>query len=132
MTDTKVLKNRFYLSVLFFFLAILTLVYIVFPVFMVLSGHGAWFFGLRDEGERIVENQNEKSVSSLQDVNGIEEAFAMLEKILARMDEDGVTLKESFDCYEQGMKLIKYCNETIDTVEKKVQILSAGGETDEF
>jgi exodeoxyribonuclease VII small subunit len=87
---------------------------------------------LRDEGERIVENQNEKSVSSLQDVNGIEEAFAMLEKILARMDEDGVTLKESFDCYEQGMKLIKYCNETIDTVEKKVQILSAGGETDEF
>lgn len=79
-----------------------------------------------------MENQNEKSVSSLQEVNGIEEAFAMLEKILARMDEDGVTLKESFDCYEQGMKLIKYCNETIDTVEKKVQILSAGGETDEF
>ena len=56
----------------------------------------------------------------------------MLEQILARMDEEGVTLEESFDCYEQGMKLIKYCNETIDTVEKKVQILSAGGETDEF
>lgn len=51
MTDTKALKNHFYLSVLFFFLAILTLVYIVFPIFLALSGHGAWFFGLRDEGE---------------------------------------------------------------------------------
>ena len=30
------------------------------------------------------------------------------------------------------MKLIKYCNETIDAVEKKVQVLSAEGETDEF
>ena len=34
-----------------------------------------------------MENQNEKSVSSLQDVNGIEEAFAMLEKILALRSE---------------------------------------------
>ena len=70
--------------------------------------------------------------ASAQEVKGIEEAFARLEKILARMDEEGVTLEESFKCYEQGMKLIKYCNETIDTVEKKVQVLSAGGETDEF
>ena len=56
----------------------------------------------------------------------------MLDRILARMDEEGVTLEESFKCYEQGMKLIKYCSETIDTVEKKVQVLSAEGETDEF
>ena len=56
----------------------------------------------------------------------------MLGKILAKMDEPGVTLEESFNCYEQGMKLIRYCNETIDTVEKKVQVLSAEGDTDEF
>ena len=66
------------------------------------------------------------------EVNSIEEAFEMLGKILAKMDEPGVTLEESFTCYEQGMKLIRYCNETIDTVEKKVQVLSAEGETDEF
>ena len=70
--------------------------------------------------------------TSVQEVKGIEEAFAMLDRILARMDEEGVTLEESFKCYEQGMKLIKYCNETIDAVEKKVQVLSAEGETDEF
>ena len=70
--------------------------------------------------------------TSGQEVKGIEEAFAMLDRILARMDEEGVTLEEAFKCYEQGMKLIKYCNETIDAVEKKVQVLSAEGETDEF
>ena len=70
--------------------------------------------------------------SSVQDVKSIEEAFEMLGEILAKMDEPGVTLEESFSCYEQGMKLIRYCKETIDTVEKKVQVLSAEGETDEF
>ena len=43
--------------------------------------------------------------TSGQEVKGIEEAFAMLDRILARMDEEGVTLEESFKCYEQGMKL---------------------------
>lgn len=82
-----------------------------------------------------MENTNEnRTISEApgQEVNSIEDAFQMLEQILARMDEEGVTLEESFDCYEKGMKLIKYCNETIDTVEKKVQVLSAGGETNEF
>ncbi|MBQ9033519.1 MAG: exodeoxyribonuclease VII small subunit [Lachnospiraceae bacterium] len=81
-------------------------------------------------GENTVANTSENA--SVQEVKGIEEAFAMLDQILAKMDEEGVTLEESFRCYEQGMKLIKYCNETIDAVEKKVQVLSAEGETDEF
>lgn len=78
-----------------------------------------------------MENKNEND-ASLQEVNGIEDAFARLQQILAKMDEEGVSLEESFRCYEQGMKLVRYCNETIDTVEKKVQMLSAEGETDEF
>lgn len=75
------------------------------------------------------QNMNETSEP---EVNGIEDAFTKLQEILSRMDEDGVTLEESFTCYEQGMKLIRYCNQTIDTVEKKVQQLSAEGETYEF
>lgn len=81
-------------------------------------------------GDNTVTNTSENA--SVPEVKGIEEAFAMLDQILAKMDEEGVTLEESFRCYEQGMKLIKYCNETIDAVEKKVQVLSAEGETDEF
>ncbi len=78
-----------------------------------------------------MENTNEIKADSLQ-VSGIEEAFEKLREILGKMDEEGVSLEESFRCYEQGMKLIRYCNETIDTVEKKVRVLSAEGETDAF
>ena len=60
-----------------------------------------------------MENTNEIKADSLQ-VSGIEEAFEKLREILGRM------------------KLIRYCNETIDTVEKKVRVLSAEGETDAF
>ena len=83
-----------------------------------------------NEGEN-VENMNENKTAA-PEVTGIEDAFAKLQEILGRMDEEGVALEESFRLYEQGMKLIRYCNETIDTVEKKVRVLSAEGETDEF
>ena len=85
-----------------------------------------------------MENRNENTVTgqemtmAVPDVTGIEEAFERLNGILTKMDEPGVSLEESFRLYEQGMKLIRYCNETIDTVEKKVRVLSAGGEQDEF
>lgn len=86
-----------------------------------------------------MENRNENTVSgqdiaagAAPEVTGIEDAFARLNAILSKMDEEGVSLEESFRLYEQGMKLIRYCNETIDTVEKKVRVLSAGGEQDEF
>ena len=78
-----------------------------------------------------MENTNEK-INDSQETMGIEEAFAKLQEILGRMDEEGVSLEESFRCYEQGMKLIRYCNETIDTVEKKVRVLSEEGDTDAF
>lgn len=55
----------------------------------------------------------------------IEEAFEELQELLNTMNKDDVSLEESFACYERGMKLVRYCNETIDRVEKKVQVLSA-------
>ena len=63
---------------------------------------------------------------------GIEKAFEELQKILSMMDDEGISLEDSFKCYERGMKLIRYCNDTIDKVEKKVRVLSAEGKTDEF
>ena len=85
-----------------------------------------------------MENRNENTVTgqemtmAVPEVTGIEDAFGRLNGILSKMDEPGVSLEESFRLYEQGMKLIRYCNETIDTVEKKVRMLSAEGETDVF
>ena len=44
------------------------------------------------------------------------------------MEEDGISLEESFACYERGIRLVRFCNDRIDRVEKKVQMLRGEGE----
>ena len=34
--------------------------------------------------------------------------------------------------YQEGIELIKFCNQQIDTVEKKILVLNEEGEADEF
>ena len=57
----------------------------------------------------------------------MEEAFAQLELLIKRMETDGISLEESFACYEKGIRLVRYCNDRIDRVEKKVRILRGEG-----
>lgn len=70
-----------------------------------------------------VENQQKQS---------LEEMFAQLETVIGQMEEDGVSLEQSFDLYNKGMSLLKQCSQSIDEVEKKVLVLDEDGETHEF
>ena len=54
----------------------------------------------------------------------IEETFKELESVWERMETQEISLEESFACYEKGMKLVKYCNDKIDKVEKQIMVLS--------
>lgn len=56
----------------------------------------------------------------------IEEAFNELEDIVKKMEEESVSLEESFDLYSKGCKLLSKCNEQIDMYEKKLMVLSDG------
>lgn len=69
---------------------------------------------------------NEKKVRSL------EESFALLEHALECLEDENISLEEAFQAYSEGMKLVKECNEQIDTVEKKVLKLTADGQFEEF
>lgn len=62
----------------------------------------------------------------------LEELFEKLDEIVARLEGEEITLEKSFQLYQRGMELLKECNETIDTVEKKVQILDEDGDAHEF
>ena len=62
----------------------------------------------------------------------LEELFENLDKIVSRLEGEEISLEESFQLYQKGMNLLKQCNTTIDTVEKKVQLLDENGETHEF
>ena len=52
----------------------------------------------------------------------------MLEKLA---DKD-VSLEESFEVYTEGTKLLKYCSDKLDKVEKKMLVMNEEGGLDEF
>ncbi len=62
----------------------------------------------------------------------MEEAFGRLEELLKAMESRDISLEDSFQKYQEGMTLLKACNDKIDTVEKKMLILNESGEADEF
>lgn len=53
----------------------------------------------------------------------LEESFERLNDILQALQSGELTLEESFQKYEEGMKLIKNCSDAIDKVEKKLIVL---------
>lgn len=62
----------------------------------------------------------------------LEQAFEKLEEMIGDLEQEDISLEESFKLYKEGMKLIKSCNDKIDKVEKEVLKLNENGELDEF
>lgn len=62
----------------------------------------------------------------------IEEAFLALDEMLEKLESREITLEESFGLYQEGMELLKYCNQKIDTVEKKMLQMNEDGTLREF
>lgn len=62
----------------------------------------------------------------------LEEAFAKLEEIVGDLEQEDISLEQSFQTYRTGMELLKRCNQAIDQVEKQVLVLNENGEWDEF
>ena len=58
----------------------------------------------------------------------MEEAFEELNELLTKMDSDQISLEYSFKLYQEGVQLVRYCNEKIDKVEKQLMILNEMGE----
>lgn len=67
-----------------------------------------------------------------QNEGSLEQAFAEIEDIIKNLESNEMDLEASFALYEQGMKKLKFCNEAIDTVEKKMLVLNEQGELEEF
>lgn len=62
----------------------------------------------------------------------LEEIFGKLESTMKKMEEEDISLEESFQLYHQGMDMLKACNSKIDKVEKKMLLLDEEGEEHEF
>lgn len=59
-----------------------------------------------------------------------EEAILTLEQSVLKLESGNQTLDESLATFEEAIKLIKLCNEKLDSAEQKVRMLiaNAGGE----
>ena len=53
-----------------------------------------------------------------------EAALARLEEIVRAMESGSAALDSSLSLFEEGVKLIKICNEKLDSAEQKVRILT--------
>lgn len=88
-----------------------------------------------ESGATVTNASGEKN--GLMEKNGmaeisLEEAFGMLDEIARSLEEESISLEDSFSAYKKGMDLLKICNDKIDQVEKKVLVLNEEGGLDEF
>lgn len=85
----------------------------------------------RQEQQEPKEDQNEQNGQKQRELS-LEEAFEALEQTVRQLSDEEIPLEDSFRIYQEGMKLLKLCNDKIDKVEKQVLVLNEEGELDEF
>lgn len=52
-----------------------------------------------------------------------ESAFARLEEIVEKMNQDAITLDDSLKLYEEGDALIQFCSKKLQDAETKIETL---------
>lgn len=57
----------------------------------------------------------------------LEEAFNKLDETVEALENEDISLEESFELYKFGMDLVKKCNDSIDKVEKQLIVLEEDG-----
>lgn len=55
--------------------------------------------------------------------NNIEDNFKELDELLEKMQDEDVSLDESFEMYKKGIEIVKDSNEQIDKIEKQIEVL---------
>jgi len=57
--------------------------------------------------------------------NDFEKAFQQLESIVKRLESEELPLDESLQLFEQGIALSRFCNQKLEEVEKKIEVILA-------
>lgn len=62
----------------------------------------------------------------------LETSFTELNEIINKLEKDEISLEDSFQLYQNGMELLKFCNNSLDKVEKQLIILGEKNESSEL
>lgn len=74
----------------------------------------------------------ETSRDTLVNEKSLESSFEEISDIISRLEQDDISLEDSFKLYQEGIKLLQHCNNSIDKVEKQLIILGEKNESDEL
>jgi exodeoxyribonuclease VII small subunit len=58
-----------------------------------------------------------------QEKKKFEEAIEELEKVVERLESGELSLEDSLAAFEEGVGLVKFCNQRLTEVEKKIELL---------
>ncbi len=61
-----------------------------------------------------------------------EKAIDDLQALVRKLEGGDLSLEDSLKAFEDGVKLIRACQETLGSAEKRVQILTQAGDTEPF
>lgn len=62
-----------------------------------------------------------------------EEKLRELEQLVTRMEDGNLGLEESLEAFENGVKLVKDCQQALEAAEQKVKVLtSAEGDSEDL
>ena len=53
-----------------------------------------------------------------------ESAIKDLETLVAKMEDDSLSLEESLKCFEQGVSLTKQCQSALKAAEQKIEVIA--------
>ena len=81
----------------------------------------------RNAGPAAIETEDREQAEG-----SLEQMFEELDAILTAMDHQETTLDQAFALYEKGMLTIRRCNEKLDLVEKKMQVIAQNGALESF
>lgn len=53
----------------------------------------------------------------------LEEGFNTLEEIVKKLENGELSLNDSFSLYQEGIEIVKKCNESLDMMEKQIKVI---------
>src|SRR5260221_8116155 len=57
--------------------------------------------------------------------NDFEKSFQQLEAVVKRLESEEMPLDESLQLFEEGIRLSRFCNQKLEEVEKKIELILA-------
>ncbi len=61
-------------------------------------------------------------------IKDFEAAIAELETIVKKLEDGELTLEQSLDLYERGVRLSRYCHGRLEEAERRVELLGEKGD----